>query len=240
MFWRVHESPPFVVFTSGTALPAYRMSWTAALASASPCSAVAKLGFQTTADVFCHDLPASLLCRSRDKEQPPGPHLSTSAQASFGPAVETHETGPGVRSTTRNVFPPSLVVEMAPVDFLQVIPLPTRPCSASQKAIELGTSEAGVFCAGLVLCDLETRVDLALCLVLWHPLSAASSNSASSSGTRTRGNALITLGTIKRRLADYLLEIPIPPPESSRWPALSGVIDRVSPRRETPCRASAT
>jgi hypothetical protein len=42
------------------------------------------------------------------------------------------------------VLPPSLVAEMAPVVFFQVTPLPTRPWSASQKAIEFGTREAGV------------------------------------------------------------------------------------------------
>lgn len=120
------------------------MPWTTALASASPCLAVAKLGFQTTADVFCHDLPRSLLRRSREKTQLLGVQCSTSAQALLEPAVATHETGPGARSTTRKVFPPSLVAEMAPVVFLQVTPLPMRPCFASQKAIEFGTSEAGV------------------------------------------------------------------------------------------------
>jgi hypothetical protein len=118
------------------------------LASASPCLAVAKLGFQTTAGIFCHDLPRSLLCRSREKTQSlVGVQRSTSAQASLEPAVSTHETGPGVRSTTWKALPPSYVAEIAPVVFLQVTPLPTRPCRASQKAIEFGTSEAGVPCA---------------------------------------------------------------------------------------------
>lgn len=214
-FWRVHVSPPFEVLRSDPVFSSDRRPRTAALARASPCFAVAKLGFQTIADVFCHDLPRSLLCRSREKTQPLGVQRSTSAQASFEPAVETHATGPGVRSTTWKVLPPSSVAEMAPVVFLQVIPLPTRPCRASQKAIEFGTREDGVLCARFVLWDVETRVDFALCLLPWHPLSAASSESPSSSETRTRGNALATLGTIERRQADCLLEIPIPPIESS-------------------------
>ena len=88
-----------------------------------------------------HVRPSSELFKSREKAQLSGVQRSTSAQASCEPAVETHTTGPGVRSTTWKVFPPSLVVETAPVVFLQVTPLPTTPCSASQKAIEFGTSE---------------------------------------------------------------------------------------------------
>jgi hypothetical protein len=192
MFTRDHESQPFVVFRSGTVFPASRISWTAPFARASPCFAVAKLGFQTVADVFCHDLPRSLLCRSREKTHLLGVHRSTSAQASVGPAVATHSTGPAVRSTTWKIFPPSLVVEMAPGPFFQIIPLPTSPCRASQKAIEFGTSEAGVRDAGLTLFDGARCTGFALCLAPPHPLDAASSESPKSAETRARGTDRVT------------------------------------------------
>lgn len=238
MFWRVHESPPSVVFTSGPVLPAYRRPRMTVLASASPCFAVAKLGFQTTADFFCHDLPRSPLCRSREKTQSlVGVQRSTSAQASLEPAVSTHETGPGVRSTTWKVLPPSLVAEIAPLVFLQVIPLPTRPCSASQKAIEFGTREARVFTTGftLVLC-----ARFVLCPAPPHPPSATSRKKPSSSETRTRDRALAMPGTIKNRRMDCLLETRAAPASNSRLSIRSRVADRVSPSEEMPCRASAT